>query len=88
MDPGYLKYLESQPAEVTYPTLDRLAIVLETTTAILLGAGIDLPSGQGGTARPGARLETLTPAEGRALLAPGGVGRIVFYDARGPSRFP
>ena len=88
MDPGYLEYVESQPARVTHPTLDRLAVALETATAILLGAGIDLPPGQAGPARSGAELETLTPAEGRALLAPGGVGRIVFYDARGPVALP
>jgi nitroimidazol reductase NimA-like FMN-containing flavoprotein (pyridoxamine 5'-phosphate oxidase superfamily) len=33
-------------------------------------------------------LETLTPAECRALLARGGVGRVVFYDARGPVALP
>lgn len=88
MDAGYLEYLESQPAEVMNSTLVRLAVSLETTTAILLGVGIDLPSGQGGAARSGARLETLTPAECRALLAGGGVGRVVFDDARGPVALP
>ena len=87
MDAGYLEYLESQPAEASYPTLVRLAVALETTTASLLGAGIDLASGQG-AAGSGARLETLTPDECRALLARGGVGRVVFNDARGPVALP
>lgn len=88
IDPGYLEYLESQPAQVMYPTLVRLAVALETTAAALSGAGLNLPSGQGRAARSGARLEALTATECRALLARGGVGRIVFYDARGPVALP
>jgi nitroimidazol reductase NimA-like FMN-containing flavoprotein (pyridoxamine 5'-phosphate oxidase superfamily) len=86
-DAGYLEYLESRPAQVTHATVVRLAAALQTTAATLLGAGIDVPSGQG-NARRGARLETLTPAECRALLTRGGVGRVVFHDARGPVAFP
>jgi hypothetical protein len=87
MDPGFLEYVESQPAQLTYPTVVRLAVALETTAAALAGAGVDLPSGQG-AARPGAQLEKLTPSECRGLIARGGVGRVVFYDARGPVALP
>lgn len=88
MDRAYLRYIESQPAQVTQSTVVRLAIALETTTGELLGATVDLPSGQGRGAQPGARLVTLTGPECRALLERGGVGRVVFSDDHGPTALP
>ena len=37
---------------------------------------------------PGAHLEALSPEECRQFLAPGGVGRLVFLEARGPVALP
>jgi transcriptional regulator with XRE-family HTH domain len=74
MDPGYLEYMESQPAQLTYPALLRLAAALETAAAALTGAGVDRPPGEGGRARRRARLDTMTPEECRDLL---GRGRVV-----------
>jgi nitroimidazol reductase NimA-like FMN-containing flavoprotein (pyridoxamine 5'-phosphate oxidase superfamily) len=88
MDPGYLEYVESQPAQLTYPALVRLAAALETTAAALTGAGVDRPPGEGSRARRRARLDTLTPEECRDLLGRGGVGRVVFIDVRGPVALP
>jgi transcriptional regulator with XRE-family HTH domain len=47
MAPGYMEYLESYPADVPYQTVVRLAVALEMTAAELLGAGVELPPGQG-----------------------------------------
>jgi nitroimidazol reductase NimA-like FMN-containing flavoprotein (pyridoxamine 5'-phosphate oxidase superfamily) len=88
MAPGYVEYLESQPADVPYQTVVRLAVALETTAAELLGAGVDLAPGQAHHRRPAARLEKLSRAECRNLLGRGGIGRIVFYDPRGPVALP
>lgn len=88
MDPGYLEYLESQPAQPTPATLTRLAVALETTLNSLVGGGVDLPPGHDRGSRSGAPLDPLTERECRALLAPGGIGRFVFDDARGPVALP
>ena len=88
MDPSYLEYVESQPAQLTNSALVRLATVLETTPAALSGGGIDRPPGESGRARRQSRLDTLTPEECRELLGHGGVGRIVFHNVRGPVALP
>ena len=88
MDPSYLEYVESQPAQLTHSALVRLATVLETTPAALSGGGIDRPPGESGRGRRQSRLDTLTPEECRELLGRGGVGRIVFHDVRGPVALP
>ena len=87
MSPAYVRYLESQPAQLTHPSAMRLAVALETTVDVLLGGGVELPAGQGG-ANPRAELEALSPEECRQFLAPGGVGRLVFLEARGPVALP
>ncbi|WP_314225033.1 pyridoxamine 5'-phosphate oxidase family protein [Streptomyces zaehneri] len=75
MAPGYLAYLEEQPADPSVGALIRLADALGTTVAALRGGGIDRPSGQGHTVlHP--RLRDLSPAECRGLLSTHGVGRI------------
>ena len=84
---GYVEYLERRPAEPSAGTLARLAVALETTTASLLGAGQSLPAGRGRAAAHPV-LQVLSGEECARLLAPGGVGRLVVVDARGPVAFP
>ncbi|MEU5538945.1 pyridoxamine 5'-phosphate oxidase family protein [Streptomyces sp. NPDC020362] len=75
MSPRYLAYLEEHPADPTMTALIRLADVLGTTAAALLGAGMDVPPGQG-RALQHPQLRDLAPDECRALLSTHGVGRI------------
>jgi transcriptional regulator with XRE-family HTH domain len=83
----YLEYLERYPARPSAAALRRLAAVLRTTPAALLGAGAEAPLGHG---RPAGRpvMTRLLPAECRRLIAPGGVGRIAFGTATGPVVLP
>ncbi|MFE0730168.1 DUF1918 domain-containing protein [Streptomyces antibioticus] len=75
MAPGYLAYLEEQPADPSVTALIRLADALGTTAAALRGGGFDLPPGQGhALLRP--RLQDLGPDECRALLSTHGIGRV------------
>lgn len=65
----------------------RLAVALDTTAVELLGEGFDLPPGRGAPA-PHPVLEVLTGEECTELLEPGGIGRVVLADARGPLALP
>jgi len=87
MASGYVDYLEQSPAEPGAGTIFRLAAALETTAADLLGAGQGLPPGPGRAAAHPV-LEALSGEECARLLAPGGVGRLVTVDARGPVALP
>lgn len=73
--PGYLAYLEEQPADPTVATLLGLAAALGTTATALRGAGVDLPPGRG-HALPHPQLRDLGPQECRRRLSTHGVGRI------------
>ncbi|MFF7795658.1 pyridoxamine 5'-phosphate oxidase family protein [Streptomyces sp. NPDC007991] len=75
ISPGYLAYLEEQPADPTVATLLGLADALGTTATALRGAGVDLPPGQG-HALLHPQLRDLGPEECRRLLSTHGVGRI------------
>ncbi|MFE9021111.1 DUF1918 domain-containing protein [Streptomyces sp. NPDC007808] len=75
ISPGYLAYLEEQPADPTVATLLSLAAALGTTATALRGAGVDLPPGQG-HALLHPQLRDLGPEECRRLLSTHGVGRI------------
>lgn len=89
MAQGYLDYLERRPgAHPGVAAIIRLAAALDTTVASLRGGGAERPPGA--QARPGGQpvLERLAPAECRRLLRPGGVGRIVVDEARGPVAVP
>lgn len=89
MAPGYLDYLETRSgANPSAAALTRLAAALDTTIPQLRGSGKTRPPGAG--RGPGARpvLEELDEHECRDLLRPGGVGRVVFDDARGPVALP
>jgi transcriptional regulator with XRE-family HTH domain len=89
MAPQYLRYLETSPAANPTPaTLTRLAVALDVTPSLLAGAGLNVPPGQRSAAR-NATLHDLTPAECRALIATGGVGRFLFVQSgRGPVAIP
>ena len=88
MAPSYLEYLETSAAPDPGPgALARLAAALGTTMSALAGTGMNLPPGQRRAARRPV-LEELSPAECRACLAPGGVGRFLFMAERGPVAIP
>ena len=88
MHPGYLEYLERAPA-VALPrgSMIRLAGALETTVDALRGGKVDRPPGPG-RAGPYPYLDVLSRDECEALLAGGGVGRLVFLSAQGPVALP
>jgi transcriptional regulator with XRE-family HTH domain len=86
---GYLAYLESsQDPNPTRATIIRLAAALGTSPEALSGAGLTLPPGQrSASANP--VLTSLTAEECHALIAPGGVGRVLFVEpGRGPVAIP
>ena len=87
--PDYLAYLETCPdCSPTQATLIRLAGALGTSVGALSGAGLNLPPGQRGPDASPA-LAKLTADECRALIAHGGVGRVLFVEAgRGPVAVP
>ena len=88
IDPGYLAYLETAAdPDPSRSTLRHLAVVLRTTPASLLGGDQGAPPGR---RPPGAeaQLEAMGRQECFALIAPGGVGRFVFLEGRGPVAVP
>ena len=88
IDPAYLEYLESaRDSDPSRATLVRLALVLDTSPAALRGADQLAPPGRG-AARPRACLDELDRDQCFALIAPGGVGRFVYLDRRGPVAVP
>lgn len=88
MDPSYLRHLESEPAVLaSVSVLRALARALQTTPAALLGAAAFLPAGSG-VPGGGSELHVLTEQRCWELLAPGGVGRVVFDSPRGPVALP
>ncbi|MFB7330932.1 pyridoxamine 5'-phosphate oxidase family protein [Streptomyces adustus] len=82
MSPGYLSYLEEHPADPSLGALIRLADALGVTAAVLRGAGVDRPPGQG-HALLHPRLQELDPGECRALLSSHGLGRIAVSSPDG-----
>ncbi len=87
--PEYLGYLETSPdCAPTRATLIRLAAALHTSVGALSGAGLSVPPGQR-RAAVSPVLTSLTASECRALIAPGGVGRVLFAEpGRGPVAIP
>lgn len=85
----YLAYLESSAdASPTQATLGRLAAALGTSIGALSGAGLSLPPGQRDAAVHPV-LRSLSATDCQALIAPGGVGRVLFVEAgRGPVAIP
>jgi transcriptional regulator with XRE-family HTH domain len=88
MSPAYIRVLESSPSPaVSAAALWKLADALETSVDVISGSGMDAPPGRGDPShRPD--LGHLTIDECNALVAPGGVGRFVFVDQRGPAALP
>jgi transcriptional regulator with XRE-family HTH domain len=88
MSTTYLRALEASPSpELPRAALWRLAAALETSVDFITGSGMDEPPGRAGPPdRP--LLESLSVDECRALVAPGGVGRVVFSNDRGPVALP
>ncbi|GAA3525510.1 hypothetical protein GCM10022419_000230 [Nonomuraea rosea] len=87
MAPGYVEYVEDNPANVTQGTLVRLAGALETSTDDLLGGGTNRPPGHPGAATKPI-LNELAPEECLRLIAPGGIGRVAFSGPPGPTVLP
>jgi transcriptional regulator with XRE-family HTH domain len=89
LSPQYLVYLESNPDPYpTQATLIRIAAALGTSVRRLSGAGLNLPPGQRGAATYPV-LADLSPDQCQALIAPGGVGRVLFVEeGRGPVAIP
>jgi transcriptional regulator with XRE-family HTH domain len=83
----YLEYVERYPARPGGTALRRLAAALQTTPAVLLGAGAQMPPGYARTATPPV-ITKLMPTECRRLIAAGGIGRIAFGTVSGPVVFP
>ncbi|MBK3624387.1 DUF1918 domain-containing protein [Streptomyces asoensis] len=75
MAPGYLAYLEEEPADPSASTLIRLADALGTTVTALRGGDTDQTPGRGRAMRR-PLLRDIGPGECRALLGTHGVGRV------------
>lgn len=88
MDPTFLRNLEEGPSlELSASALWRLAGALETTADAIKGGGTQEPPGQTSPA-PFPNLGALDRDSCLSLIAPGGVGRIVFTEVRGPVALP
>jgi nitroimidazol reductase NimA-like FMN-containing flavoprotein (pyridoxamine 5'-phosphate oxidase superfamily)/DNA-binding XRE family transcriptional regulator len=86
--PGYLQYLEENPAAAPgIGILIRLADALQTTVAALLGGGAELPPGTGRAAYHPELVE-LSAEECRARLSTHGVGRLAVPTPTGPVIMP
>jgi transcriptional regulator with XRE-family HTH domain len=85
----YLIYLETSPdCSPTQATLIRLAAALGTSVGALSGAGLNVPPGQRGSAANPV-LAALSVDDCWALIARGGVGRVLFVEpGRGPVAIP
>ena len=88
MDPTFLRKLEESPSlDLSAAALWRLAGALETTADAIKGGGTQEPPGRTNPALfP--NLDVLDRDSCLSLIAPGGVGRIVFTEARGPVALP
>ena len=88
MAPTYVRSLETSPSsELTRVALWKLAAALDTTIDLVLGSGTQAPPGQADPSRRPV-LTVLDSDRCRELISPGGVGRIVFCQSRGPVALP
>ncbi|MGI5479759.1 helix-turn-helix domain-containing protein [Streptomyces lavendofoliae] len=85
--PGYIQYLEEQPATPGIGFLLRLADALETTVVELTGGAADLPPGAG-RAPLHPELVDLDLEECRTLLGTHGVGYVAVTTREGPAILP
>jgi hypothetical protein len=91
VEPRYLAYLESFPGHPDAVTLRQLAAALSTTSAALLGAGQEAPSGSDAKQAcwvSAGLVERLVPAECYRLIAPRGIGRVAFATVAGLAVLP
>ncbi len=88
MSPTYVRVIESSPSpQLSRAAMWRLAAALEVSVDDITGGGMEAPPGRADPSdRPA--LESLTVDECEALIASGGVGRLVFSDERGPTALP
>ena len=78
---------EQPDPQLSRSALWRLAAALDTSADTITGGGMVASAGRGGPqGRP--VLDVLTSDECRALIAPGGVGRVVFLDDGVPVALP
>ncbi len=88
MDPSYLRSLEANPSpQLPASALWRLAAALDTTVDDVTGGGTQAPPGRSDSSGKPV-LANLDRAECQALINPGGVGRVVFSEPRGPVALP
>ncbi|MER5281156.1 pyridoxamine 5'-phosphate oxidase family protein [Streptomyces sp. NPDC002809] len=86
--PGYIEYVEEQPAASPgIGFLLRLANALETTVEELTGGTEDLPTGLAKAAQQ-PRMVELDESESWALLGDHGVGRVALASGDGPVVLP
>ncbi len=88
MSATYVRVVESSPSSQPSPAaLWRLAAALEMPVDAITGGGMESPPGR---AIPSDRpaLEALSVGDCEALIAAGGIGRLVFSDRRGPTALP
>lgn len=77
----------SSSAQISRVALTRLAGALETTVEGVSGSGTQAPPGhRRSSGNPS--FTVLDPGACRDLIRPGGVGRVVFFGARGPEALP
>ena len=89
MDPQYLRMVEESPApQLSRSALWRLAAALDSSVDAITGSGMVAPPGPDTPQGQRPLLESLTIDESRALVAPGGVGRVVFVDGGVPVALP
>ncbi len=89
MDPQYLRMVEESPApQLSRSALWRLAAALDSSVDVITGSGMVAPPGRDAPHGPRPLLEPLTIDECRALVGPGGVGRVVFVDDGVPVALP
>ncbi|MFB7559326.1 helix-turn-helix domain-containing protein [Streptomyces brevispora] len=85
--PTYIDYLEDRESAPGIGVMLRIADALQTTVPDLTGGTVDRPQGRGSALRD-AGLRELGEDECRALLSPGGVGRVALIASDGPSVVP
>src|ERR1017187_3829417 len=84
MDAGYLHTLEANPSPLpTRVAIWKLAAALDTTMDLLTGGGTQKPPVQARPTGPSV-LAVIDVDRCHDLIRPGGVGRIVFSQSRGP----
>lgn len=89
MSPAYLKSLElGEAAHLTPSALRRLAAALNTTTAALQGSGMLAPLGPGRPSSGPYEIQLIDEPGCQALVADGGVGRVVVSSPKGPVALP